>query len=46
MQLTDKEKQFLVCFGQKEYLPELLFDDEEVIGRLKKHPMALWKMSN
>ena len=46
MQLTDKEKQFLVCFGQKEYLPELLFDDEEVIGRLKKNPMALWKMSN
>jgi len=46
MQLTDREKQFMVCFGQKEYLPELLFDDEEVIGRLKKHPMALWKMSN
>ena len=46
MQLTDREKQFMVCFRQKEYLPELLFDDEEVIGRLKKHPMALWKMSN
>jgi len=46
MQLTDKEKQFMTCFEQKEYLPELLFDNKEIIERLKKHPMALWKIQN
>ena len=30
-------------FEQKEYMPELLFEDSEILERLKTHPMALWK---
>lgn len=41
--LTDKEKEFLIAFEQKEYMPELLFEDADILGRLKTHPMALWK---
>jgi predicted nucleotidyltransferase component of viral defense system len=43
MQLTPQEKEFLVCFKKKEYIPELLFEDETIIERIKNHPMALWK---
>ena len=43
MQLTDKESQFVVCFAQNEYRPELLFDDASMVERIKEHPMALWK---
>jgi len=28
----------------KKYLPELLFDNEEILLRIHNHPMALWKM--
>lgn len=31
------------AFAAKQYMPELLFDDEDVIERVRKHPMALWK---
>lgn len=41
--LTDKEKEYLTAFEQKEYVPELLFEDADILGRLKTHPMALWK---
>ena len=43
MVLTDNEKQFLNCFEEKEYRPELLFETEEIISRIADHPMALWK---
>lgn len=41
--LTDNEKMFLHLFSKKQYHPELLFDESNVIDRLRKHPMALWK---
>lgn len=41
--LTDDEKKFLKAFENKEYLPELLFEGE-MLERVKRHPMALWKM--
>jgi len=41
--LTDKEKQFAANFLAKDYRPELLFDDEKIIDRIKSHPMALWR---
>lgn len=41
--LTPKEEEFLNFFKQKEYCPELLFDNKEIIDRISKHPMALWK---
>lgn len=43
MVLTDSEKEYLERFIAKEYRPDLLFDDEEILERIKNHPMALWK---
>ena len=43
LNLTDEEKQFLLCFSQKQYRPELLFDDADVLARIAHHPMAVWK---
>lgn len=40
---TDNEVEYLKRFNNKDYCPELLFDDAEIIERLKNHPMALWK---
>ena len=44
MVLTEREKEFLERFELKEYKPELVFDDDEIVERLLRHPMALWKM--
>lgn len=27
----------------KKYRPEMLFEEPEIIERIKKHPMALWR---
>lgn len=43
MILSEDEYDFLDRFENKKYVPELLFDDQEIIGRIKCHPMALWK---
>ena len=44
MVLTADEQDFLRKFRDKEYYPELLYDDEQVIRRINNHPMALWKI--
>lgn len=44
--LDEKEKQFLMAFSKKQYRPEILFGDSEILDRIKNHPMALWKMRN
>ena len=44
--LSEREQEFLQYFKQKEYKPDLLFDDPEIIERIKNHPMALWKCSD
>jgi len=41
--LSKKEKSFLNRFEDGEYIPELLFEDEKIVNRIKNHPMALWK---
>ncbi|NWJ52067.1 MAG: hypothetical protein HXX14_14515 [Bacteroidetes bacterium] len=41
--LTGDEKLFIEKFNQKEYSPELLFEDKELLDRIKDHPMAMWK---
>ncbi len=46
MQLTEREKHFFDEFRNKKYHPEYLFEDAEIIKRLEKHPMALWKIQN
>lgn len=43
MSLTDSEHEYLNRFANKEYCPELLFSDEDILTRIKNHPMALWK---
>lgn len=43
MTLTESEVEFLERFERKEYCPELLFQQEEILARISKHPMALWK---
>ena len=40
---TDEEKRFIEEFNNNNYLPELLFEDKEIIQRIKLHPMAIWK---
>lgn len=43
MQLTEREREYMDRFIAKEYVPELLFDDMEIVERIKGHPMAIWK---
>lgn len=42
--LTGQEQEFLRLFSQKQYRPELLFDDAQIVARIKNHPMAHWKI--
>jgi len=44
MSLTDDEKFFIEKSNQGVYQPELLFDNESIIKRIKEHPMAVWRM--
>lgn len=43
MRVTDREMQYMESFEQKEYRPELLFSEEDILENIKEHPMALWK---
>jgi len=43
MILTDNEELFIENFGRGIYQPDLLFDDEGIIERIREHPMAIWK---
>ena len=43
MILTKEEKEYLDRFENGEYIPELLFEDENILDRIRNHPMALWK---
>lgn len=43
MQLKEREQEYMDRFIAKEYVPELLFDDKEIVERIKEHPMAMWK---
>ena len=44
--LKDDDKAFLKAFSEKQYQPELLFDDSDILNRIRRHPMALWKMQD
>ena len=41
---NDNEKEFVKEFANKNYRPELLFEDKEVVERISAHPMALWRV--
>ena len=40
---TDNEKMFIENFNKGIYQPELLFNDAEIISRVREHPLAVWK---
>lgn len=40
--LDENESMFIEQFKQKKYVPELLYDGDE-LKRIKNHPMAIWK---
>lgn len=46
MTVNSGEKLYIERFMQGEYVPELLFDDEAILSRIKNHPMAIWKVNN
>lgn len=41
----ETENEFWQKFSEGEYRPEILFKDDEIVNRIKNHPMALWKCS-
>lgn len=41
--LSEREKEFVAEFKKKNYRPELLFDDENVIKNIANHPAAMWR---
>ena len=43
--LDINERQYLDAFRRNEYKPELLFDESDILERIRNHPMALWKLS-
>lgn len=44
--IDDKTKVFYDKFQKGIYEPELLFEDKEIIERIKEPPMILWKLNN
>ena len=44
MILTNEEREFIRLFAVKKYMPELLFNDNTILEKIRHHPMAIWKM--
>lgn len=44
--LNEQDQEFLLLFKGKQYRPELLFGNSDILSRISRHPMALWKCSN
>lgn len=44
--IDDNIKCFYDKFQKGIYEPELLFEDNEIIERIKEHPMIMWKLNN
>lgn len=43
---SERELSFWTAFQNREYHPEFLFDDADILERIQTHPMALWKCSD
>ena len=43
--ISPQEQQFLLCFENKQYAPELLFP-ENIVERIREHPVALWRCAS
>ena len=46
LQFDESEHEFVCHFNKREYMPELLFEDTDIVERIRTHPMALWKCRN
>jgi predicted nucleotidyltransferase component of viral defense system len=44
VKLNDKELLFYNNFKNGIYTPELLFEDTEILNKIKNHPMVIWKL--
>lgn len=44
--VDENTQEFYDEFKKGIYEPELLFDDKEIIERIKEHPMVMWKLSD
>lgn len=44
LNLNENEWLFLSEFSQGRYRPELVFEQQEIVERIKSHPMAMWKI--
>lgn len=44
LEIDDKIEEFYYHFNKGIYKPELLFENKEIINRIKKHPMIMWKL--
>ncbi len=44
--VDDNIKEFYDKFQKGIYEPELLFENKEIIERIKEHPMIMWKLNN
>jgi predicted nucleotidyltransferase component of viral defense system len=42
--LPEKESEFLLRFASGRYEPELLFDDDGILKRVKNNPIAMWRI--
>ena len=43
LKLPENETAFLKRFAKGRYEPQLLFDDKDILDRIKNHPMAIWR---
>lgn len=46
MVLTGEEKEYLDMFEKGEYMPSLLFSDNQILENIVEHPMAIWKVQS
>ena len=45
LEIDDKVIEFENEFSKGIYKPELIFEDKEIIERIKEHPMIIWKLN-
>lgn len=43
MNMSPQEQEYMERFVIGEYRPELLYSDKDILSRIEKHPMAIWK---
>ena len=46
MVLTGEEKEYLDMFEKGEYMPSLLFSDNQILENIVEHPIAIWKVQS